>query len=100
MRVLPWIPEPSRRFNLLFTVEGSGIQGNEGTYIPNIHNSSTLSHPSEEENRKRTFKDWKAYSLGTYLFLSPLFLKYREICKPTMTFEWQNQWEPGFAFFH
>jgi hypothetical protein len=25
--VLPWIPEPSRRFNLLFTVEGSGIQG-------------------------------------------------------------------------
>jgi hypothetical protein len=23
-----WIPEPSRRFNLLFTVEGSGIQGN------------------------------------------------------------------------
>jgi hypothetical protein len=22
----PWIPEPSRRFNLLFTVEGSGIQ--------------------------------------------------------------------------
>jgi hypothetical protein len=24
---VPWIPEPSRRFNLLFTVEGSGIQG-------------------------------------------------------------------------
>jgi hypothetical protein len=24
---LPWIPEPSRHFNLLFTVEGSGIQG-------------------------------------------------------------------------
>jgi hypothetical protein len=24
---LPWIPEPSRRFNLLFTVEGSGVQG-------------------------------------------------------------------------
>jgi hypothetical protein len=24
---IPWIPEPSRRFNLLFTVEGSGIQG-------------------------------------------------------------------------
>jgi hypothetical protein len=27
---LPWIPEPSRRFNLLFTVEGSGIQGTYG----------------------------------------------------------------------
>jgi hypothetical protein len=26
--VVPWIPEPSRRCNLLFTVEGSGIQGN------------------------------------------------------------------------
>jgi hypothetical protein len=26
---VPWIPEPSRRFNLLFTVEGSGIQGSE-----------------------------------------------------------------------
>ena len=25
----PVEPEPSRRFNLLFTVEGSGIQGNE-----------------------------------------------------------------------
>jgi hypothetical protein len=24
---VPWIPEPSRHFNLLFTVEGSGIQG-------------------------------------------------------------------------
>jgi hypothetical protein len=24
---IPWIPEPSRHFNLLFTVEGSGIQG-------------------------------------------------------------------------
>jgi hypothetical protein len=24
---LPWIPEPSRRFNLLFNTEGSGIQG-------------------------------------------------------------------------
>ena len=37
---IPWIPEPStvnnkltRRFNLLFTVEGSGIQGNSPTYL-------------------------------------------------------------------
>jgi hypothetical protein len=27
MKNLPVEPEPSRRFNLLFTVEGSGIQG-------------------------------------------------------------------------
>jgi hypothetical protein len=27
---VPWISEPSRRFNLLFTVEGSGIQGSTG----------------------------------------------------------------------
>jgi hypothetical protein len=26
------------------------------TYTQNIHNSSTLSHPSEEENRKRAFE--------------------------------------------
>jgi hypothetical protein len=26
-KLLPWIPEPSRRFNLLFTAEGTGIQG-------------------------------------------------------------------------
>ena len=33
-------PEPSRRFNLLFTVEGSGIQGNQiakiAEEVPNI----------------------------------------------------------------
>jgi hypothetical protein len=32
-RGIPWIPEPSRRFNLLFTVEGSGIQGTRGNVL-------------------------------------------------------------------
>ena len=34
---LPVEPEPSRRFNLLFTVEGSGIQGMEKVEVACAH---------------------------------------------------------------
>jgi hypothetical protein len=35
--VPPVEPEPSRRFNLLFTVEGSGIQGTRNTNLYKIY---------------------------------------------------------------
>jgi hypothetical protein len=52
---LPWISEPSRRFNLLFNTEGSGIQGISRLRSERIiwQNSSWTSYCTKAEGQRR-----------------------------------------------